>query len=498
MNSPASGEYQTAIRLALGSLGCGNEDDVIARVESLLSAHPGEADGWQALGLLYRAAERTVEALSAFERAVALAPQDGRIANGLAQVRLEGGLDAVAAFETALQLAPEAQTVQGLAAARVAIGDWTGAITLLDTTLAANPLWGEGHWLLSRLRWMSGEGGDHLAALNRELRAQPRDPALWQIRVAIEQRTLAFAPLLKTIAEARAWIGDKGFLASAEAAALSELGRIAEAESLFVRLAQPGDVTEAVYRLRHALRCHRVEQAARLAEQALGGGQDHHYWPYLALAWRCLDDPRWEWLEGQCELVGTYDIGSAVASLPKLAETLRRIHAVSAEPLEQSVRGGSQTDGPLFARLEPEIADLRRAIAAAVTQHLDRLPPPDVRHPQLGLRRDRAVRFAGAWSVRLTGGGHHVGHIHPEGWFSSACYIALPTSAAMGDPPAGHLVLGVPDKALGLDLPPIRVIAPKQGALVLFPSTMWHSVEPFAAGERLSVAFDVCRPAQSA
>ena len=44
---------------------------------------------------------------------------------------------------------------------------------------------------------------------------------------------------------------------------------------------------------------------------------------------------------------------------------------------------------------------------------------------------------------------------------------------------------------LGLDLPPIRLIEPKPGRLVLFPSTMWHGTVPFAAGERLTVAFDV-------
>ena len=40
------------------------------------------------------------------------------------------------------------------------------------------------------------------------------------------------------------------------------------------------------------------------------------------------------------------------------------------------------------------------------------------------------------------------------------------------------------------------MIEPKPGRLVLFPSTMWHGTEPFAAGERLTVAFDVARPPQ--
>ena len=102
------------------------------------------------------------------------------------------------------------------------------------------------------------------------------------------------------------------------------------------------------------------------------------------------------------------------------------------------------------------------------------------------------MRFAGSWSVRLAGAGFHSNHIHPAGWISSAFYVTLP---AMDRGHEGWLKLGEPQAELGLDLAPFRHIEPKPGRLVLFPSTMWHGTEPFAAGERLTVAFDVARPA---
>ncbi|HEX7465481.1 MAG TPA: putative 2OG-Fe(II) oxygenase, partial [Usitatibacter sp.] len=37
----------------------------------------------------------------------------------------------------------------------------------------------------------------------------------------------------------------------------------------------------------------------------------------------------------------------------------------------------------------------------------------------------RPFAISGAWSVRLRSGGFHTAHVHPEGWISSACYIAL-------------------------------------------------------------------------
>jgi hypothetical protein len=37
-----------------------------------------------------------------------------------------------------------------------------------------------------------------------------------------------------------------------------------------------------------------------------------------------------------------------------------------------------------------------------------------------------------------------------------------------------------------------RVVAPRPGRLVLFPSMMWHGTTPFAGDDdRLTVAFDV-------
>ena len=137
---------------------------------------------------------------------------------------------------------------------------------------------------------------------------------------------------------------------------------------------------------------------------------------------------------------------------------------------------------------------LRKAIVETVEQHVAQLPPPAARHPTL-LAERAPIRFAGSWSVRLAGEGFHVNHVHPAGWISSAFYVALPEAAMGGGSDAGWLSLGEATE-LGLDLPPLRLIEPKPGRLVLFPSTMWHGTRPFAGGERLTVAFDVAKPGQ--
>jgi hypothetical protein len=159
------------------------------------------------------------------------------------------------------------------------------------------------------------------------------------------------------------------------------------------------------------------------------------------------------------------------------------------------LRGGTQTDGALFARIEPEIVALRSTVATATESHLARLPPVHPLHPTLSPRRDRTPRFTGSWSVRLRGKGFHANHVHPAGWLSSALYIALPESMEGSRDHAGWLALGEPQAELGLALPAPRLIEPKPGRLVIFPSTMWHGTRPFDDGERLTVAFDVKRPA---
>jgi hypothetical protein len=277
-----------------------------------------------------------------------------------------------------------------------------------------------------------------------------------------------------------------------EAAIAAEQGEPGRADRLFAALGPIEHVNLAVRYVRYLLRSGRPTEASAFAEPWLGGEGAEFLWPYAALAWRMTGDERLDWLEGEPSLVGIYDIGDSIPSLDRLAEHLRGLHVALDQPLDQSVRGGTQTDGPLFSRIEPEIRTLRSAIVAAVERHIAQLAAPRPGHPTLIARR-KPVRFSGSWSVRLAGGGRHSNHIHPAGWISSAFYVALPQATSDGDQ-AGWLTLGQPEAELGLDLPPVRAIEPKPGRLVLFPSTMWHGTLPFAGGERLTVAFDVARP----
>ena len=446
---------------------------------------------WQWTALLHRAIDRHREALAATAEAARLAPRDAKIAHGHAHIALEAGIDAVSRFEAAWRLAPnEGDVLLGMAAARLAVGEGDRAIADLDTVLASNPGWIAGHGKLAELRVIMGQRDTAMASFERALAANPQNFDLWQSLIGTLVAGELWPEALDALRRGRIATGGGLYFEVNEAVALSEMGETDAAEALFSATANAQDSTLTVRRVRHLLRTGRVAEALPLIERELEGPGANLLWPYAAIAWRLTGDPRWEWLEGDTRLVSVVDLTASLPPLDRLAEMLRGIHRAREQHLSQSVRGGTQTDGPLFCRLEPEIQALRAAVVSAVEGHIAQLPPPDPRHPTLSPRRDRPVRFSGSWSVRLRGAGHHSNHIHPMGWFSSALYIALP--GMTGD--RGWLTLGEPQKELGLTLAPFRKIEPRPGQLVLFPSTMWHGTIPFDAGERLTVAFDVAPP----
>ena len=503
MNLPAAAQpfrvdpadADAAYNAGLGALKSGREEEALALLERARARHPRDARLWQVSALLHRSLDDLAPAVSHFAKAARLSPNDPLIAHGHARAAMEAGRPAIVLFERARRLAPlDGSLLLGLAAARFAEEGPESALRGVEQLLEEHPGWLPGHTLAAQLLYMSGRRDEFTSLFERALLAAPDLVDLWRELLTTLMHDNRFEEALEVIARGRLAAGPHVVFDANEAVCHAELGHEEIADRLFAPLAQIDDVHLSVRRIRHYLRNGRAREAADLAEPISNGPAAFMVWPYLSIAWRMLGDPRWEWLEGDERLVGIYDLGDALPPLDALSERLRALHIASGQPLEQSVRGGTQTDGILFARTEPEIRALRAAVAEAVERHIAQLPPQDPAHPTLSPRRDARIRFSGSWSVRLTDAGHHSNHIHPAGWFSSALYIALPDEARRGPAPAGWLTLGEPQAELGLDLEPFRTVEPKPGRLVLFPSTMWHGTRPFAEGERLTVAFDVAHP----
>lgn len=177
------------------------------------------------------------------------------------------------------------------------------------------------------------------------------------------------------------------------------------------------------------------------------------------------------------------------AFLADLTQTLIRLHKLKAHPFENSLRGGSQTSRDLRSYPDPTIAAFFAAIDGPIRAYMARVGQGD---DPLRVRNTGDYAIRGAWSVRLRPGGHHVDHIHPQGWLSSAFYVETPGEALDRDSREGWIKFGQPRFRTQPPLEPAHFVRPVPGTLCLFPSYMWHGTVPFTTDEsRMTIAFDV-------
>lgn len=458
-------------------------------VDHALKQAPQDARLWHVKGLIHRDLERRELAIPALKKATELAPADPLIAHGYARTLLEAGLPSVEEFARTARLVPGAPDILiGLASALAAAGRTEEAIEGLERALLLSPLWTDGHTLLASLRWSIGERHDFARSFDRALSKHPYSFDLRRQQLICLFKAEHFDDAMQRVTQGRRSCGEHILFSSHEAAIRSETGDLETADVLFGELAKVNSADIDVWRVRHLLRSARPEDAGKLMERWLRTSDQDLFWPYAATAWHMTGDPRSNWLEGDPQFVAAYDLTSKLPPLDRLANTLRTLHTTRGEFFGQSVRGGTQTDGNLFHRIEPEMVAVREAVRQAVLDHAQKLPPLDPQHPLLRHRPSK-IGFSGAWSVRLLAGGRHSSHTHPRGWLSSALYIRLPPH--LGSDDGGWLAVGEPPPQLNVAVAARRLIEPKAGMLVLFPSWMWHGTRPFAEGERITVAFDV-------
>jgi uncharacterized protein (TIGR02466 family) len=187
--------------------------------------------------------------------------------------------------------------------------------------------------------------------------------------------------------------------------------------------------------------------------------------------------------------VAVYDDLLSAAEAQGLLQVVENHPSLVWERTGNTTRGGAHT-GNLLDEPHPRVAALAARLDAVLGQYLAALRK-DPGHPYLAWRPDR-WRLE-IWSVVLKSGGYQEPHIHPDGWVSGVCYLAVPEEIDTARDAAGWLEIGRPPvahrPASGL---PVRTVQPRPGRLVLFPSSAWHRTLPFHSDrQRVCVAFDM-------
>lgn len=221
-----------------------------------------------------------------------------------------------------------------------------------------------------------------------------------------------------------------------------------------------------------------------------------HWIAYEATALRMLGDARYDDLVDMERFVRPYQL-----PVPEGFDTIEDFNEAflaaldqwqnyDHEPLDQTLRSGSQTTRDLTSIDDPVIKAYIHALDTPIREYMRAVGSgPD--HP-LTLRNTGEYRIAGSWSVRLHGGGRHINHVHPEGWISSAYYVAVPDDVEDATGKAGWIKFGEPPFATEPPTPPQKWVKPAAGVLVLFPSFLWHGTAPIHdQSTRVTAPFDV-------
>jgi Flp pilus assembly protein TadD len=471
----------------------------------LTEVDPRDSEAWSALGTAEFGLRHPRGALEALRRAVDISPAYGPARANLAAVLAdqEHAEEVLAHANEARRLGVKPRGIALVEArALIQLDRFDEAERLLLKLLGSDAQDVGAHELLLQLRQLRGDD-DPLEALRTAAQTSTAQPRL-RLALANAARRLGAAPEAERILrELLRSLGPDPTLLTSLATVLQETGSKEEAlqvaRGAFAHL--PDDPTVAENFVVAALACGAREEALPVVEKfRVRASRDQRWITYR------LDIAR---LRGESAFAAWYDPARVVtvldlpapAGFASLAEfhaaltpALMARHRSSSHPLDQSLRQGTQTSRNLLLNSGPYISALLNSFRAALAEFQSRIGR-EAAHP-VSARNLSPAQIVGCWSVRLRRGGHHVNHIHPQGWLSSAYYVSIPPEVDDVTSRPGWLKFGEPRFAIP-GLATLLHVQPKPGRLVLFPSYLWHGTEALRDdAPRLSVAFDAVPQAE--
>jgi len=467
----------------------------------LLRLQPNNVDGYVALGSVLAELGQSEEAEVALRRAL-LHVKDKRteaaIHNNLA-ILLSGQnrhAEALESLERTQALAPELPDLDQRRIDRLTqLGRYEDCLVVYRKLLDRNPTDLQLHKAYNSLLFRLGRMEEFLASYDRA--PQTREILLGKARfLALQKRNDEVDAIYDTLLTRDPL--DSAAL-SGRADNLMALGRSQEALVAFESvLSRPG-ATPGIYSAAAsaALLTGDPQRAEFLCQSGLRLAPfDQTCLALLGTSWRLKGDERDEVLNGYDRLIRVFDLDppdgfSSMESFnAELGAYLDQLHPKTDAFLEQSLYGGTQTEGMLFGAGHALVEKVRAQIEQAITSYIAEFKP-DANHPFLA-RHSKTFGYAGAWSCLMRGQGFHTNHLHPEGWISSCYYVTVPGETENQQTHNGWIKFGEPSLALPLKNPVRRAVQPVPGRLVLFPSYMWHGTVPLqASSPRTTIAFDV-------
>ena len=184
--------------------------------------------------------------------------------------------------------------------------------------------------------------------------------------------------------------------------------------------------------------------------------------------------------EKQVQTVEIYSEIEKQSALNDLVDNVKKTDSLIWNRAGKPTRYGLQSHEILNGSQSNAIQDLCKRLKQAASEYI-------INKPLLQKIRDQKkgnLELSG-WSVVLKKGGHQKRHIHPESVVSGVIYIKLPTETADEDKKEGNLVF--PSNNM-------KMVTPKEGLAVLFPSYLPHETVPINSDEeRICIAFNLTK-----
>lgn len=482
---------------------CLEESDDLEGAErealAFVAAQPGP-ESWLLLSQVHRSMERHEEALTSASEALKIGPRMRGV-----QFNYAIGLDKLGRTRESLELYKKLAThsldsielALNLARAHYAEGQHKEAEAALEAGLEKWPNSTALHTALARVRALRGDADNATARLEEQIAARPQDVGLRLACIDALHRAGRYDKALEVTNSALALAPDHQALLTAHGVMLDELGQPAEGLVSLRRVAELAGHTAASLRnmLSTLIRAGQAEEALRITRALLQKQPDEQYLIATeALASRVLRDPAYRALYDYDRYVRRYDIPAprnffTVENFnATFASVLRRQHRITAHPFDQTLHNGSQTPRTLLGLDDPAVAAFKGSMDQTVRDYISRLRAEE--DDPVGRRKRDRYRFAGLWSTRLENGGAQPNQVHDNGWITGIYCVAYAPAERPANPHAGWMKLGEPNRTVDNCFAE-RVIEPKVGTLVLFPSYMWHGVIAFEGSERLTATFDI-------
>ncbi|MGB5346709.1 MAG: tetratricopeptide repeat protein [Woeseia sp.] len=479
----------------------------LEKIDTALSLNPGDARLHIVRGIALRGMESFDESGAAFDQAIQIATLESALGITAAQnkaitlrVQNRPAQAATCLSELIDRKISNADVYFIKACAHYDADEFDKAEADLCSAIELQPDYVDAHEALNKLYWERGDDERFLVSYQQCISKTPLAKNLRYAYAAqaimADQKDLAKAVLQQAIAELGA---DANLVHALGVLELGD-GAVEKAATLFDQ-AISQQPNAARYRIDKANILIRHEDYAGALQELDHAGRhsplDQEIWAYRGLCWRLCGDPRADWLNDYDQLIDArlLDVPAGYDNLEHFLQVLRsdleKLHKTQRQPLDQSVRNGTQTVGTLLSLPIKSVQDYKSVLSKSIQDYIDALPA-DAEHPFLN-RNTRRFVHSGSWSVKLARGGFHTNHMHPQGWLSNCTYIAVPLEVRADDATrAGWIRFGQTSLELGEREAVGKAICPQEGLRVLFPSFLWHGTYAFDSDQpRITAPSDI-------